>query len=412
MREEGKSQREIAEELGISTRSVERRFQRYFTKLAGRKNTEREIPNGQIPGRGRDITKVATRLNSAGQPVGYSVEERPERDETIHAHPLDKLKRVSTYYGANGEIIGQWQITVDDDARQKEAFDQIIEGFKEHIPRVLPSVRDTTSLNPRLRNLFILSDAHIGALAWPRETGDVWDLKTAEDVYVKALQAMVDQSPRANECLLVLLGDWTHYDKLEAVTTLSGHVLDSDGRQMKMNKVAIRIARALIDMTLKTHAKVNLLVAEGNHDIISSNWLRELFIVAYEMEPRLTVIDDPKPFYAVLQGDILHCIHHGHLKGAKKLRDAEALVAIFADEFRELWGKAKKVYVHTGHFHHAVEQEVRGALVTQHPTLAGRDSYAMRHGFGGLREARGSTYHEKWGRCGTVNVSPEMLEDL
>jgi hypothetical protein len=165
-------------------------------------------------------------------------------------------------------------------------------------------------------------------------------------------------------------------------------------------------------MALEAHDTVNLLVAEGNHDLIASAWLRELFMAVYELEPRLNVIDDPRPFYAFMQGDVMHCVHHGHLKNTKKPKAAEDIVAIFADEYREMWGKAKKVYVHTGHLHHAVEQEVRGALVTQHPTLAGRDSHASRHGWGSLRESRGSTYHTKWGRCGTVNVSPEMLDDL
>ena len=132
----------------------------------------------------------------------------------------------------------------------------------------------------------------------------------------------------------------------------------------------------------------------------------------YEMEPRLTIVDDPRPYYAWMTGEIMHCVHHGHLAGVKNPKDAERVVAIFADEYREMWGKAKKVYVHLGHFHQPMEFNVRGALVTNHPTLAARDSRAARMGWSNMREARGLTYHVKWGRSGGSFISPEMLDDL
>ncbi len=402
----------VGRELGMDPRGVQRRVTRYLSVQAGHRNLDDKIPD-YAPGAGRKITKVSTTLDKHGNPNSYAIQERAQtKGEDEFAHPLDKIKRVSTLRGADGSITAQWEITENEKERTKEAFDQIIEGFKEEIPRTLP--QEPLHLNhlTHLHNNYVLSDAHIGALAWKPESGADWDLKIAEEMLTKAMSAMISQSPRARTCTVALLGDWMHYDKLEAVTTLSGNILDSDGRQPKMNKIAIRVARNVVTQALGAHEKVELLVAEGNHDIIAANWLRELFIVAFENEPRVNVIDESRPYYASMHGDVLHCWHHGHLKGAPQIKQAEQLVALFADEYRDLWGRAKKVYVNTGHLHFQTVSEPRGARVMQHPTLATRDSWAARRGYGSMREARGSTYHAKYGAVSEAIVSPEMLEDL
>jgi hypothetical protein len=392
--------------------NVARRLKRYWEIEVGHKNGDHDIPDYR-PGAGRNLTHVSKTLDKDGNVKAYSVREQAQADNENFVHPLAKLQRVSTLRGADGSIRAQWEITTADSEEKKAAFDEIVEAFKEDLPRVEPvDFRSTDSMKFILHNLYVLSDAHIGALAWDKESGGDWDLQIAEDMLIAAFRMMIESSPPARSCTVALLGDWTHYDKFEAVTTMSGNVLDSDGRQPKMNKVAIRVARAVIKIALETHEQVELLVAEGNHDIIAANWLRELFVVAYEDEPRLKVIDDPRPYYATLVGDVFIGFHHGHMKGAQNIKNAEQLVAIFADEFREEWGKATRVYIHTGHLHTHVETQPRGANVIQHPTLATRGSWEMRHGWNNIREAIGTTYHRRHGRKGQVFVNPSMLEDL
>jgi hypothetical protein len=399
----------VANHFGVKQENVARRLKAHWAKEIGEKNKDEDIPQ-YTPGAGRSIKQVSKQMNADGKVTSYAVKETAVDEEDNFTHPLDKIKRVSTLRGADGRVSAQWTITTDDEAQTRKAFDDIIEAFKEEIDRHEPVTPPTLMLSDTLHNNYVLSDAHIGSLAWKPESGADWDLEIAEDMLVKAMGAMIDQSAPASSCTVALLGDWMHYDKFEAVTTLSGNILDADGRQQKMNKVAIRVARKVVSMALQRHRVVELLVAEGNHDIIAANWLRELFIVAFENEPRVMVLDDPRPYYATLKGDILHGWHHGHLKGSPNPKSAEQLIALFADEFRELWGRATKVYINTGHFHFATEAEVRGGRVLQHPTLTTRDSWAARRGYGSIREARASTYHTKYGLTGTVNISPEMLE--
>ena len=397
--------------LGCAESNVRSRLKRHWAIEVGHENQDDRIP-GYTPGAGRVIKKVSVALDKEGKAKSYNVQEKPQELAENFTHPLDKLKRVSTYRGADGQIVGQWQITVADDKGEKKAFDQIIEALKEDLPAYEPITRSTLGKADNLANLYVLSDAHVGSLCWWKESGEDWDLEIAEGMLVAAFKAMIKQSPPAKKAIVALLGDWTHYDKLEAETTLSGNILDSDGRQPKMNKVAIRIARRIVELALAHHDEVELLVAEGNHDIVAAPWLRELFISVYENEPRLKVIDDPRPYYATMVGDSFIGFHHGHCRTGQNVKKAEDLMAIFADEFREMWGKAKTVEIHTGHIHTHLVIEVRGGKVHTHPTLAGRDAWAARRGWGSIRRAISRVYHEKWGATGGVEISPEMLEEV
>lgn len=405
-----RSFRKVAKVLGCNKSNVSKRLGPVLRET-GEANLDRAVPN-YTPGAGRRIARVSAQLDKNGEAKGYSVTEAPLRaDKSEFAPALGQMHRVSTLLDATGAVTQQWQISVQDKTEVAKAFEQTVEAMKEELPRAEPvSLLTSPAREANMHNLYVLSDAHIGALTWRRESGEAWDLKIAENMLVAAHQQMMAHSPAARDCTIALLGDWTHYDKLEAVTTMSGNILDADGRSPKMNQVAIRTARRVINEALKRHEHVTLLVAEGNHDLIASYWLRALFLAVYENEPRITVVDDPRPYYAVSMGDVLLGFHHGHLKNARQAKNAESLVALFADEFREQWGRAKKVYIHTGHLHHATEHECRGARIFQHPTLAGRSSWEARHGWGSLREARAITYHTQYGQMATVSVSPEMLD--
>jgi hypothetical protein len=193
-------------------------------------------------------------------------------------------------------------------------------------------------------------------------------------------------------------------DSLEALTPTGKNILDVDSRFSKVVKTAIRILRYVISKALEKHEKVVVLMAEGNHDLASSVWLRHLFSILYENEPRVEVIDSELPFYSFAHGCVFLGWHHGHLK------KNEALPLLFASQFPIMWGETTKRYAHTGHRHHATMVEYSGMKVVQHSTMAARDSYASRHGWMSEREIQVFTYHKEFGQVGTNTVTPEMLE--
>ena len=214
---------------------------------------------------------------------------------------------------------------------------------------------------------------------------------------------MVESAPASRVGFVCQLGDFLHYDSLSAVTPPSGHVLDADGRFAKVVAVSVRILRKVIDLALTKHESVVVLLAEGNHDMASSVWLRVMFRALYENEPRIQVVDSELPYYCFQHGRTMLGFHHGHLK------KNDQLPMLFAAQFPKVWGDTGKRYVHTGHWHHVSEKEHSGITVIQHPTLAARDAYAARGGYVSDRQVRAITYHAEHGEVGRVTVTPEML---
>lgn len=329
---------------------------------------------------------------------GYS----PKHDMTKTVPEGFSVRGVSTYYDKDGNKAGQWVKSSADDDRREQMLREAVAALSEEIPRARP-VKGPEHVAEHLCNVFTLTDSHVGMLAWGREAGADWDLKIAEQTLVGCFSQMILASPAAKVAVVAQLGDFLHQDGLSPVTPTSGHVLDSDGRFSKVVQVAVRTLRKVVDMALATHEKVVVLMAEGNHDIASSVWLRTLFAALYENEPRVEVIDSPLPYYVYRHGLTMLAWHHGHLK------KNDQLPLLFAAQFPQDWGGTTKRYAHCGHRHHVEEKEHSGMTVIQHPTLAARDAYAARGGWIAERQVTAMTYHAQYGQVARATVVPEML---
>jgi hypothetical protein len=191
---------------------------------------------------------------------------------------------------------------------------------------------------------------------------------------------------------------------MDAVTPTSKHLLDADTRFQKLVRVAIRAIRRVIGLLLDKHQRVHVLMAEGNHDMASSIWLREWLRAIYENEPRVHVDVSPDPYYCVEHGKTALFFHHGHKK-----RPAQ-IDTVFAAKFREVFGRTEHAYAHMGHLHHIDVKETNLMLVEQHRTLAAPDAHASRGGWLSGRDAQVITYSRRFGEVGRVRVSAKMLE--
>ena len=329
---------------------------------------------------------------------GYS----PEADMT-HMVPEPFIVRgTSTLYDADGKVSQQWVKTRLDD----EAVLRMVRDAVEELAKDVKPVNKTpapTRLDKHLCNVYTLTDSHVGMLAWHKEGGVDWDLKIAEKTLIGCFERMVAGAPNAAVGVLAQLGDFLHSDSMVPMTPTSGHVLDQDGRFSKIVQAAIRILRHVVGLVLQKHKKCVVLMAEGNHDIVSSIWLRVLFKALFENEPRVEVIDSELPYYVYQHGQTMLCWHHGHLK------KNDQLPLLFASQYPAIWGATTKRYAHTGHRHHEEIKQHSGMTVVQHSTLAARDAYAARGGWMSERQVTCHTYHDKWGQVGTNTIIPEML---
>lgn len=312
------------------------------------------------------------------------------------------VKRLSARFGDDGKPRGGWLISEPDKEQALEALKAAVEGMVGEVKPAGPILSPATTFADLL-TLYTFTDYHLGALCWHKEGGDDWDVQIAEEVGRKAMGALVQGAPASHTAIVNIQGDFLHYDGLQAVTPTHGHVLDADSRFGKVVEVAIRLIRSLVATALAKHEEVILLVCEGNHDIASSLWLRKLFGALYENEPRVSVHESELPYYAIQWGRVMLGFHHGHM------RKNEQLPALFAAQYRKMWGECEKVSIHTGHRHHKEVKEHPGAEVVQHPTLAARDAHAARGGWWSERRISALTYHRDFGEVGSNTVTPEML---
>lgn len=313
------------------------------------------------------------------------------------------MAKVTVQRGPDGEVERTWERQIPEAEDLMAALAAAVEAMKGEIKPVKAVGAPATANLSDLCNLYTFSDFHLGMLAQEEEGGADWDLKIAERTLIDSFSAMVAQSPRARAAVVNIQGDMLHTDGLLPVTPAHRHILDADGRFSRIVSVAIRSIRAIVQLALRKHNEVHLVICEGNHDEASSVWLRLLFQALYENEPRITVNASELPFYVFEWGQTMLGFHHGH-----KVKN-EQLPLLFAAQFPEVWGRTKRRAIHCGHRHHCDEKEYNGVTVVQHPTIAARDAYAARGGWIADRAVQSITYSRQYGQVGRVFVTPEML---
>ena len=317
------------------------------------------------------------------------------------AVPIGHVSKRATVAGAitpDGEFIADrmWSKT----EREDRDLEEILKAYQAPpaIPEILPLDRD---YHEDLMNVFTLTDAHIGMMAWAPDGGADWNLEVAERVIMECMSNLSQRAAHAGTATLAVLGDYFHYDSMKPVTPKSGHILSSDGTPAEMLMTGIRVLRQVIDLLLRTHKRVRVVIMQGNHDPMLSQanclWLKEL----YSLNPRVDVDQIVRLYHAIEWGDCMLGWHHGHEAGIK---DVDKKILSF-DEYREMYGRTKQLYIHMGDKHHSAGAESSLACVIQHPTLIARDVYATGKGYRSERKAKVYTYHKKRLERGYISES-------
>lgn len=392
--QEGKSHYEIARTLEVRRESV----RLYAKRLAesGELGFKPVLP-------GYAIKKTSTQLGPDGELQREWIQQSKAPGEVFEMPAGHQIKGVSALVDGEGRELFKWIKTKEDGvdtlALIKAAFDEL----KQDLPRVVPSKGPEFS-NQLLLNQFTITDLHFGMLAWGEETGgDNYDLQIAEKLLLDWFSAAIAMSPRAKVAVLAQLGDLMHHDGLEAVTPTSKHVLDADSRLQKIIRVVIRVIRQIISMLLETHEIVHVVMAQGNHDLASSAWLREAFHVIFENEPRVIIDNSPDTYYAYEHGKTSLFYHHGH---RRKVQNVDH---VFVGKFREMYGRSDHSYGHVGHLHSDEVVESNLMRVERHRTLAAPDAHAGGGGWLSKRDAKVITYHKEFGEVSRITLSPQMV---
>ncbi len=355
---------------------------------------------------GRNQSKTAIEMAMSRM----AIQSRLKKAQELGLSPAAKdnipfgheVRGVSTLYNRDGEEILTWVKTSKDVEAIKAAIVATIDALKLSIPKESKIKRQSETIADLL-SCYVVTDYHMGQLSWGEETGADWDLKIAENLLVKWFAAAIESAPDSEVGIFAQLGDLLHADGILAITPTSGNILDADTRFAKLVETVIRVLRRIINMLLEKHEKVHIVMAEGNHDISSSIWLRALFAEKYADNKRVTIDTTHAPYYAFEWGETSLFFHHGHKRKMSEISE------VFAGLYREIYGRTKYSYGHMGHMHHAELKENQMMIVEQHPTLAAMDAHSARAGYKSQRGATAITYHKKYGEVSRSTIRPEMV---
>lgn len=341
------------------------------------------------------IVKAASRVQKKAEAAGWS----PMFDGTAHVPSTERVigRSILTKDDQGNTIWLKTKTQAVEDEALVDLVKDLVKGIKpfNKVPTPKKNLED-------LCTVYTLTDYHIGAYSWEKETGADWNVDIAEKVLLQGVANMMDGSPDADQAVFVQMGDFLHWDGLVAVTPTGNNVLDADTRYPMLVQVAIRCCVKAVEMMLHKHKKVHVLMCEGNHDLTGSVWLQAIMKIAFKDNDRVTIDGSVFPYYSYVWGKTWLGWHHGHLSRIKQL----AAKFYSEPQFRSQMALAKYLYVATGHLHYKEIIEDSGIVIERHPTLNARDAYGARGFQHSQRGALAITYSKERGEVSRVTVVP------
>lgn len=345
----------------------------------------------------RAIRKKAAR-------AGYA----PEYGMTHPAAPGYGVKGTSTLYDVQtGEARLQWVKTGQDRADEEE--DRIkagVEAFLADRPPI--SVPPFNVKNPEKDIIpwFQIGDAHLGMVAWMRETGHNFDLDIGAAELGAAFDMLLEQCEPGERCVINDMGDGTHYENFKAETEQSGHKLDADGRFPKMIEVYGMLIKVIIDRALTKFKYVDVIINQGNHSRTNDIWMALLIRMLYADNDRVTAVPNEPVFIPYLMGKTFVLVHHSDKASGKKLAD------VYLNDYRDALKQAEFFYIDTGHEHHKHSSKEYGLIhVECWNNLAPNDKHHHDNGYRSRQSMSVVFRSRTYGEVGRRTVPVQMVWD-
>lgn len=373
-----RSERKAAAEIGISKSSLRKHLQLIKVKI---ESLNPSIENTvQLMASNPDITGVSDmQQNERGKPMWVKYNKKD----------VELFKRLNAFTESCAERIKP-KLNIESKATDTDRNSDIIPWFN-------------------------IGDGHLGMISYYHEVGSNFDLDIASRDLCAAMKALIDREPVCDRCVIQDLGDMTHYDNNDGVTSASGHALDYDTRYSKMINVYVDVMEFIIDYALTKFQYVDVIINQGNHsrvnDFAASTFFRKMYSRLYSENKRVTVLDNQSVFIPYRMGNTFVMTHHSDKCKPKQLAH------VMATDFAEDWGESKYRYIDIGHVHHQmVVKEHPGCAVESFNQLATMDKYAHD---GGWRSRscltvvrRSKTYGEIARQIITLDEVRDILDSL
>ena len=263
------------------------------------------------------------------------------------------------------------------EAEKAEAFNAFVEQLCKGVIPVKRKAKGKKVRKDDLMPAVIIGDAHVGALAFKKETGDRdFNVGKATQEIDEAIWTLVQQIPEAKNGLLISLGDLAHSDRANPSATTKGTLVDMSCSYEDQLRACAQVLMNGVEQMLTKCDNVTLVVARGNHDDHTSLVVQVILETYFAKEPRVNVLKSSQYVHYVRWHKWLLGIHHGDkIKAAK-------LAQVMPRDMPKDWGETTHRQFLVGHFHHASVQEFEGVTVSKHGCLAPPDRWHSSMGYG------------------------------
>jgi hypothetical protein len=252
-----------------------------------------------------------------------------------------------------------------------------------------------------------LYDHHFGKLCWNEETGNNYDLKIAERIWVNAVEDMMAWlSPFGVSRILFPVGqDLVHIDNMQNSTT-AGTPQDVDGRYPKIIETAnyslIRTAERLASLS----TSIDFVYSRGNHDMLAAYHICRELKAFFRHTDRINVDIEFRDRKYYEWGCCLLGIAHAD----KVKRKWDTLPNLMRQEASEQFSRTTFHEWLMGHEHHSQKKEtlpageVGGVRMRTVPSLSGVDAWHASGGYQSQRAAEVYIYSKTTGYVGHFSV--------
>jgi hypothetical protein len=363
----GKTQPEVAREFDINERSVRKHLKRVKDYAASRTISPEHGMNNPVPDFLSLDKMTDTRTNDEGKNVWYK-------------YSVDK-------------------------EQQAQAMIDFVAEIKADLPVYKSTETNTKPLtNDDLLNCFIVSDYHLGLVAYESMTKDEdWNTEKAESILYKWFDQAIASAPPASTCLFIELGDYGHIDNQFGTTPRSGHVLDHDVPMNKLIKIVVRSYNAIIHKLAAKYKYVHVMVVDGNHNDTGAKWSSAWLAHCYQDFTNVTIDDNEDSYFCYEFGKCSIFAHHGHIRKMGNIQET------LLGKFRNVFGRTNHSFCHLGHMHHIESKETGLMVLEQHRTLSAKDNHAAQGGYNSGRSASVITYHKELGEVSRLTISRDAI---
>lgn len=271
--------------------------------------------------------------------------------------------------------------------------------------RPVPRVKRTKLSGDGMMAVFPIADPHVGSMSYIKETGVDCNVGKVSELVTSGFSAVSDLTAPADRCVIAILGDLMHYDGIKPVTNVSGHLLDADTRYSRMYEASLSCLATIINIAMRRHNKVEVVIVQGNHDTMSSVTIAIALRGIFSGNRHVSIVDNRNPFVYIKHGKVLLGLHHGDVAPAR-------LASVMASDVPEMWGETEHRVWFCGHKHCRSVVEFPGVTVERfRPPHNGRDYWSHKSGYRSAGEIVSVVFSEEHGEVSRNSIKTMDMGD-